>query len=181
MNGLISTGHWAVTVSLICFSFLLPSCATADESLNLVNPAPLIGITGVDDFMSDIEEPNASAAGAMGMQRFFTTKMVGALNNCVSQTGGVFVNWYSEFSLLPVSEEIEPLKMKTRIWDKERKGIFEAHYLLDKDKKYMRVSLDYYRINGEKVSPASINSLITTYQLNSLWTKLSEAMECDAQ
>lgn len=155
--------------------------ANGDEPLVLGNPTPLIGITGVDDVMSTVEEPNASEGGAMGMQRFFTTKIVAALNNCVSQTRSAFVTWYSGYDLLPASEKIEQYRMTTRVWDKSRQGLFEAGYELNQNEKFIRASLDYYRLNGEKVSPASIESLISTYQLNALWNELSEAMECDSQ
>ncbi|GAA6152851.1 hypothetical protein [Pseudoteredinibacter isoporae] len=166
---------------LVSCAICQPSWADTDEGYDLSNPTPLIGITAVDDVMSDIQEPNASEGGAMGMQRFFTTKMVAALNNCVSQTQQVYRGWYKQFTLLPVSENIEKFKMTSRVWDKEKKGLFEASYMLDQEKRYIRTALDYYRITGEKVSPAAIESLISTYQLNALWNKLSEAMECDTK
>ncbi|MBA6415567.1 hypothetical protein H4J50_06015 [Colwellia sp. 6M3] len=61
-------------IILMLFSFYclgkesVNTIALTEEKIILNIPTPLIGMTAVDDFSSAIEEPNASAGGAMEMQ-----------------------------------------------------------------------------------------------------------------
>ncbi len=150
-----------------------------DESIFLNTPTPLIGMTSVDDFSSDIEEPNASAGGAMEMQRYFTTTILAKLQNCQAKTRTVFQAWYVGHGLIPSQEKIAESSMVIRIWDKEKNGIFEAKYELNQTESYVRSSLDYYQKNGKKLPIETITALIEHYQLSLLWQALSEAMSCD--
>ena len=136
-------------------------------------------MTSVDDFSSDIEEPNASAGGAMEMQRYFSTTVLAKLKNCQANTQTVFQKWYTGHGLIPSQEKIAESSMVIRIWDKEKNGIFEAKYELNKADSYVRSSLDYYQKNGKKLSIETITTLIEHYQLSLLWQVLSEAMSCD--
>lgn len=172
-------------IILMLFSFCclgkesVNTIALTEEKIILNIPTPLIGMTAVDDFSSAIEEPNASAGGAMEMQRYFTTTILAKLKNCQAKTRTAFQEWYAGHGLIPSQEKIAESSMVIRIWDKEKNGIFEAKYELNQTESYVRSSLDYYQKNGKKLPIETITAMIEHYQLSLLWQALSEAMSCD--
>ncbi|ARD44448.1 hypothetical protein [Colwellia sp. PAMC 21821] len=172
-------------IILIFFSFCclgkepVNAIALTDEKIILNVPTPLIGVTAVDDFSSAIEEPNASAGGAMEMQRYFTVTVLAKLKNCQANTRTVFQTWYTGHGLIPSQEKIDEYSMVIRIWDKDKNGIFEAKYELNQAESYVRSSLDYYQKSGKKLPIETITEMIEHYQLSLLWQTLSEAMSCD--
>lgn len=150
-----------------------------EEEILLKVPTALIGMTAVDDFSSDIEEPNASEGGAMEMQRYFSTTVIAQVDNCLAKTQSVFKKWLTVHALIPSQQNQTANSLVLRIWDKDKKGLFEAAYELNKAKSYVRTSLDYFQINGNKLQIETIQTMITTYHLAQLWKDLSEAIECD--
>lgn len=164
--------------ALVCINVY----AVSDVAAALEKPAtPLLGITAVDDVFSDINEPEAHEGGAMGMQRFFSTKVISKLSTCTDDVHRVFSNWLAESELTPVDEIKSEHKLTILVWDKQRQGLFEAGYVLNIEQQYVRASLDYYSIDGQKVSPSSIKPLLDTYNLTALWNNISGALECTLQ
>lgn len=149
------------------------------NSILLQPPTPLLGITAIDDFLSDVEEPNASAGGAMEMQRYFSTIVISELDNCLSSTQKVFNDWYTSHGLIPSQQKQTKTSLTIHIWDKEAKGIFEAGYKLSQQPPYVRISLDYFQLNGDKLPVETIQTMANGYQLAKLWQNLSKAIECD--
>ena len=152
-----------------------------DAAIFAKPPTPFIGITAIDDPMSDFEEPNASSRGAMEMQRFFSTTVVASLDDCLESINQVFVDWYSQHKLIPSQAIRKDDKLQLRIWDKSLQGIFEGGYQFNKQPAYIRASLDYFTLDGKKLPLVAIKSMIGDYKLNQLTTDLRGAMECEQQ
>lgn len=150
-----------------------------DDKILSKNPTPLMGMTSVDDFATEFEEPNAHEGGGIEMQRYFSTAVVLQLKNCRDAIDAVFIKWYQEQGLIP-SQRLETKETLTvRIFDKENKGLFEAGYVFNTRPTYVRASLDYYDLSGNKLAPEVIEPLLVTYKLDSLWDDLSGALKCE--
>ena len=168
-----------IFLSFGCLGEVPTSPPPLTEEVLLKTATPLLGMTAVDDFSSDIEEPNASEGGAMEMQRYFSTTVIAQIDNCLAKTQLVFNKWLTEHALIPTQQNQTENTLVLRIWDKEKKGLFEASYELNKAKSYVRTSLDYFEINGNKLQIETIKTISSTYHLAQLWTNLSAAIECD--
>tara|TARA_R110001599_G_C12266998_1_gene660930 strand:- start:1832 stop:2341 length:510 start_codon:yes stop_codon:yes gene_type:complete len=169
-----------VFLSLCCEGEVQETTFTFDEELIVQQkPTPLLGMTAVDDFSSDVDEPNASAGGAMEMQRFFSTMVLADLENCLKNTSTVFKKWYVKHGLIPSQQNQSDNSMMIRIWDADKNGIFEAGYELNTTKSYVRASLDYYQKNGKQLPIETIKIMIERYKLSVLWNDLTEAIACE--
>lgn len=161
--------------------FTLTFCSIAfanDEVVHRQGSVPLVGITMVDNIDSDIEEPNEASGGAMEMQRFFATLVVGKLNNCLKNVQSSFDKWMKDQKLLASKETVAVDKLNLLIISRDKKGLFDTGYIVNKDKSYVRVYIDYFDTSGNKLAIEAIESLIKDYDLSAFWSDLKESMEC---
>ena len=172
--------HILVGLLMCCVgtSAMEPPQAIADKVLSN-EPTPLMGLTSVDDFATEFEEPNANDRGGIEMQRYFSTTVVAQLQNCRDEIDAVFIQWYQEQGLIP-SQRLEAKETFTvRLFDKENKGLFEAAYVFNTHPAYVRASLDYYDLSGNKLAPEMIGPILAAYNLDHLWDDLSGALKCE--
>ncbi len=171
-----------ICVSLLLlstFSFAVEKQLPFDVKVLEQKAVPLMGITSVDDLDVEFEEPNAHAGGGMEMQRFFSTTIINKLSNCRNEIDGVFTQWTAQHGLVPSQRLQTSDTLVLRIMDKGQRGLFEAGYVFNQRPSYVRASLDYYELNGNKISPETSGEMLTSYHLSKLWTDLSEALKCD--
>lgn len=166
--------------SLIIFG-LVSYVNSADNNVQLSKQTlnPLLGITGVADEDSEHFEPNAAEGGALGMERYFSTRMYAEIKPCGDQVHVAFMTWIKGNNLLATENTKAPNRILIRVWDKPRKGLFEAVYFSSQDYSHARVSLDYYNLKGHKLSPEVIAPLISEYGLSKLTSDLEVAMGCN--
>ncbi|KAF7786349.1 hypothetical protein PRUB_a0884 [Pseudoalteromonas rubra] len=163
---------------LLCILSVCSSALANDEVVHRQGSVPLVGITLVDSIDSDIEEPNEASGGAMEMQRFFATLVVGKLNNCLKSVQSSFEQWMKAQKLLASKEVVAADKFNLLIISRDKKGLFDTGYVVDKDMSYVRVYIDYFDISGNKLAIEAIESVIKDYDLSDLWSDLKESMEC---
>ncbi|MEC8812948.1 MAG: hypothetical protein VXY23_16680 [Pseudomonadota bacterium] len=176
-------GFWVILATLwghsIYASAESAGAPSVDPALFDQEPTPLIGLTAIDDPMNDYEEPNASARGGMEMQRYFSTTVVGKLQDCLAGIDKVLSEWTAANKLIPVEHIKTEHQLTLRIWDRTLTGIFEGGYRFDKGKSYVRASLDYFSLKGDQLPLAAIESMLGEYGMDQLTTNLQGALQCE--
>lgn len=155
-----------------------PSAYANEEVVHRHGSVALLGITLVDSIDSDIEEPNEASGGAMEMQRFFATLVVAELNNCLKSVQSSFDQWMKDQRLLASKQTVSADKLNLLIISRDKTGLFDTGYVVEKEKSYVRVYIDYFDISGNKLAVEAIESLIKEYSLSNFWDDLKESMEC---
>ena len=164
-------------VAVLFLSICLVNTVSANTAQG--TKTPLIGITAVTDEESSVVEPEAAPGGALEMSRFFATHLVANLVKCGNSVESVFGDWLKTHGLIPLKKTTMPDRYFMRVWDHDKRGVFEGRYQINNKTQSIRVSLDFYDISGKKLVIQDVNKVLSTYKLADLWESLAEAIECD--
>ena len=156
------------------------SCANAAKPKGTPTPLTSIGAVSNPDAPADPDDPGTG--GSFETTSYFRNRLTSptAIAACASMIEKVALAWAGKFSLSRAFRELHPTGLTLRYVKGDLKGLFELTYRVELQT-HARVTMNFYAQDGSVLDPASIQSMLTQYQIGMLEDSLDAALRCGNQ
>lgn len=178
--GLGNSGRTLVVAVFGAILGFLGLAAHAAKPKGMPTPLTSVGAVSNPDAPSDPDDPGTG--GSFETTSYFRNRLTGsaAIADCASMIEKVAVAWAGKFSLSRSFRELHPRGLTLQYVKGDLKGLFELTYKVELQT-HARVTVNFYAQDGSMLDPASIQSMLTQYQIGMLEDSLDVALRCGKQ